>query len=546
MNKINLQHPALWTIVGGLAIGAIGFSQFTKTSAPSAGPLMVQALPVRNPESPKLDVPMSLKAYDESIANLAEYALPSVVYIEASSPARASKTRSPFGGGQEGEAGAGSGVIIRSDGYILTNDHVVGGFDKVKVTLNDGRSFDGEVRRAKESDLAVVKINAKDLPSLAFADSNKVRPGQMAMAIGSPFQLVNSVSVGHVSALNRANMIPDARSGAIRRYTTLIQTDAAINRGNSGGPLINVSGDVVGINTTIFSLTGASNGIGFSIPSNEARIIAEQLIAGHDVKRAAVGIVPGNVPDYRKKELKVDSGALAVEVRSNGPAAEASLQKDDVIVRVGQTQINNEADLRNSMLQYAPGSSVDVEYVRHGDHKVAKVKLADSEALIKQEMASEGVQMPQQDDSQKGGNPEDELRKLFDNPDGAPGIPRENLRKLFGGPDKAQPRAEHKAGEPAKLGVSLLDVNDANRSTYHLPKDASGAIIRSVEDGSVADDLGLRAGDLITRIGDLKIHSAKELVDAMKSVKWGDSKRLEFYRYGENSVSSQSADVTFK
>lgn len=542
MNKTTLTHPALWTVVGGIAIGAIGFSQITKLAPTSSPVIAVQALPVRSSEAPKLDVPMSLKAYDDSIANLAEFALPSVVYIEASSNAR--PNRAFPGGSQEGEAGAGSGVIIRSDGYILTNDHVVGGFDKVKVTLNDGRSFDGEVRRAKESDLAVVKINAKDLPSLAFGDSNKVRPGQMAMAIGSPFQLVNSVSVGHVSALNRANMIPDARSGSIRRYTTLIQSDAAINRGNSGGPLINVSGEVIGINTTIFSLTGASNGIGFSIPSNEARIITEQLVAGHEVKRAAIGVIPGNVPDYRKKELKIDSGALAVDVRSNGPAAEANLQKDDVIVRVGQTPVNNEADLRNSMLQYNPGATVEVEYVRHGDHKVAKVKLADAEALIKQEMAAEAPQMGNPEDSKKA--PDEELRKLFENPDNIPGIPKDNLRKLFGGPSIQTPRAERKVGERAKLGVSLEDLSDTNRVAYHIPKDAAGAVVRAVEDGSVADDLGIRAGDLITRLGDKKIHSSKELAEAMKSVKWGDTTRVEYFHYGENAISSQSVDVTFK
>ena len=163
MNKNYLTHPALWTVFGGIAIGAIGFSQFTRTAPISAPPLAV-ALPVRSPEAPKLDVPMSLKAFDDSIANLAEFALPSVVYIEVSNPARSSQRQSVMGSG-EGEAGAGSGVIIRPDGYILTNDHVVGGFDKVKVTLNDGRSFDGEVRRAKESDLAIVKINASALPS---------------------------------------------------------------------------------------------------------------------------------------------------------------------------------------------------------------------------------------------------------------------------------------------------------------------------------------------------------------------------------------------
>ena len=542
MNKNYLTHPALWTVFGGIAIGAIGFSQFTRTAPISAPPLAV-ALPVRSPEAPNLDVPRSLKAFDDSIANLAEFALPSVVYIEVSNPARSSQRQSVMGSG-EGEAGAGSGVIIRPDGYILTNDHVVGGFDKVKVTLNDGRSFDGEVRRAKESDLAIVKINAKDLPSMAFGDSNHVRPGQLAMAIGSPFQLMNSVSVGHVSALNRANMIPDARSGSIRRYTTLIQSDAAINRGNSGGPLVNVSGEVIGINTTIFSLTGASNGIGFSIPSNEARIIAEQLIAGKDVKRAAVGVVPGNVPDYRKKELKVDNGALAVDVRSNGPAALANIQKDDVIVRVGQTQVNNEADLRNSMLQYAPGSTVDVEYVRHGDHKTAKVKLADAETMIKQEMAAQGgPQQAPKDDSTTG--PEDQLRKLFENPDGAPGIPKDNLKKFFGDPNRML-KSEHKAGEPAKLGVGLDDITDANRTAYHIPKDATGALVKVVEDGSVADDLGIRPGDLITKLGDVTIRSTKDLTGAMKAVKWGDSKRLEYFRYGQNSMSSLSSDVTFK
>src|SRR5579864_5351168 len=231
----------------------------------------------------------TLRSLDNSFASLAQYIEPSVVHISSEG-----SHESDILGRRMGDVkGVGTGIVFRSDGWIITNDHVVAGFDNVKVQLADGREFPGTVRRAPDNDIAVVKINASNLTPAQFGDSGRVRVGQFAMAVGSPFNLDETVTVGHISALNRENTIPDERAplGA-RVYTDLIQTDAPINMGNSGGPLINVDGQVVGVNSAIYSGTGGSVGIGFAIPSNQAREIAEMLIDKGSVTKAYLGLRP--------------------------------------------------------------------------------------------------------------------------------------------------------------------------------------------------------------------------------------------------------------
>src|SRR5436305_7849869 len=195
-----------------------------------------------------------LRAHDNSFASLAQYIEPSVVHITSEGT-----HDSDILGRRVGEVkGVGTGVVFRKDGWIITNDHVVAGFDTVKVVLADGREFPGTVRRAPDNDIAVVKINANNLVPAQFGDSGRMRVGQFAMAVGSPFGLDETVTIGHVSAMNRSDqVIPDERAPlGYRAYSDLIQTDAPINMGNSGGPLINVDGQVIGINSAIYSGTG--------------------------------------------------------------------------------------------------------------------------------------------------------------------------------------------------------------------------------------------------------------------------------------------------
>ncbi|HQU18884.1 MAG TPA: trypsin-like peptidase domain-containing protein, partial [Fimbriimonadaceae bacterium] len=254
----------------GAVIGAVTFAsiQSGKVISPAQAEKPAVAMPASNLEAPKLDM---LRSLDEAFASIVDYASKAVVHIRTGGDRSQGLTSAMA-------SGEGSGVIFRSDGYIVTNAHVVDSFDTVTVTLNDGRSFPGKVIKAEDIDIAVVKIQASDLPTVQFGNSDAVRPGQFAIAVGSPFGFENSTTIGHISAIGRESIVPDMRQGSARFYPDLIQTDASINMGNSGGPLLNVDGQVVGINTAIYSGTGGSVGIGFAIPSNQARMIADMLI----------------------------------------------------------------------------------------------------------------------------------------------------------------------------------------------------------------------------------------------------------------------------
>lgn len=546
MNK--LKNPVVWTLLAGVAVAGVGAYQGLHLDAgsvkvPTASPTVIAA----RSEAPRLDAQPSLKAIDEGIANLAEYALPATVFIETGK-IKSDSTSKPQDANpitREQVTGAGSGVIIRSDGYIVTNDHVVAGYDKVQVTLNDGRKYVGTVQSATESDIAVVKIDEKNLPSMPFADSNKVRPGQMAMAIGSPYTLVQSVTIGHISAQNRSNEIRDPRTMEKRVYTSLIQTDAAINRGNSGGPLINVSGEIIGLNTTIFSLTGGSNGIGFAIPSNEVRIIADQLIQGKQVRRAGIGIVPANIQEFQKKDLKTDKGAYVVEAKSNLPGGQAGIQKGDVITQVGSMIVTNQSDLRDAMLVYAPGTKVEVKFLRNGEPKSTNVTLVSVQDMRKLEPPAD---QDLQDSSKSKDKSDrlDDLKKLFEDQD-VPGIPRDRLRDLFKDRSNGiQPQAGRKVGQAAKLGVVLSNLNADNRARYSVPADTQGALVEGVQPDSVADENGIEVGAVITQFDGKEIRSAEDLTKAMSTVKWGDTKSIAYRKFSANGQTSVSVPLSFK
>ncbi|MBC8063263.1 MAG: trypsin-like peptidase domain-containing protein, partial [Chlorobia bacterium] len=331
MNPINSNSkgPLAWILAAGVLIGAgatasvIGAKGGSTASLPLPKVSISSPRPVGQLRTESLEM---VKALDESFANLAESVKPAVVHIRVQN----SGARNMLGE-RQAIGGEGSGFIFRPDGYIITNDHVVGGFEKVTVILFDGREFPGKVLRAEDSDIAIVKIDAKDLPSLPFADSNQVRAGEFAMAVGAPYGLESTVTVGHVSATQRSNQIPDPNSGRVRVYSDLIQTDTAINVGNSGGPLLNIEGQVVGINSAIFSPTGTSSGIGFAIASNQARLLAETLIEKGKIVRGYLGILPANLKQFRAKALGVEKGAFVEDLPSDGPAAIAGIKKGDVV-----------------------------------------------------------------------------------------------------------------------------------------------------------------------------------------------------------------------
>ena len=265
----------------------------------------------------------------------------------------------------------GSGIVIRADGYILTNRHVVAGAEKIKVRFKDGREFDGEIRGTDaQSDLAVIKINAQDLRIARLADSDRVRVGEFAIAIGAPFDLDYSVTIGHVSAKGRSRIIPDPAMDQ-----DFIQTDASINPGNSGGPLVNIDGEVMGINTLIRSLR---SGIGFAIPSNLARRVADQLISEGKFTRAWIGVgVTSLKEDSDLQELTqaTDSGVVVRRIEKDSPASKSELKTGDVIAKVDGHPVNSAQDLRNEVRSKPIGSSVSLDVLRGRKDLKIKVKL---------------------------------------------------------------------------------------------------------------------------------------------------------------------------
>lgn len=526
-NKKGLNRSTYLTLGLGVLIGGLAFASLQEASTRAhAGPDgNIRAISGVTTENMAV-----LRNLDATFASLAEFVEPSVVHIRSESKRGVDMLGRRMGA----TGGEGTGVIFRADGWILTNDHVVGGFDKVTVILSDGREFVGTVRRAKDNDLAVVKIDAKDLPVAQFGDSSKVKPGQYAMAVGSPFGLDNSVTIGHISALGRTSMVPDSRlSGLPRYYSDLIQTDTAINMGNSGGPLVNVDGQVIGINSAIYSGTGGNVGIGFAIPSNQARMIGDLLIEKGKIVSGYMGLTPDNLKPYQLKEMNVEGGALISSVEGGGPADKAGIKKDDLVVRIGTHQVRSQLDLRNAMLEYQPGSKVSVEVIRNKDRKTFNVAIGERPTTVTPE-------------------PEPETRNWSgkDLPDGI--TPFENLPEnpdIFRYPPKQKER-EGDVGPiregKAKLGVTVETLTPKLREQFRVPAGIEGALVMSVAPDSVAEKLDIEAGSVITKIGDQSIKSAEDLIKAMSNVNWGDKKAVSFSKYSANASKTVTQDVEFK
>ena len=315
----------------------------------------------------------------------AESAVNAVVYVEVTVTSR-SQTQyiNPFfqfffgdefsQPQQRQQKGSGSGVIIRPDGYIVTNNHVVQNATEVKVTLNDDRTFDATVVGTDPAtDVAILKVDATDLPTVPFGDSDKLRLGEWVIAIGSPlsYNLRSTITAGIVSAKGRS--MPNT-TGEFK-IESFIQTDAAVNPGNSGGALVNKAGELVGINTAIISQTGSYTGYSFAVPSNIVKKIADDLIDFGSVKRAVLGITMQAVDDKIAKELKLSSrnGVYINEVSKGGAAEAAGLRKGDVLVSIGGVNTPTMASVQEKVNNYHPGDTADVTIIRDGKVKTVKV-----------------------------------------------------------------------------------------------------------------------------------------------------------------------------
>lgn len=324
----------------------------------------------------------------------AESAVDAVVYVKVSVPVRRIQAPSSifdyfFGfpdqgygdgnGGIREQTGSGSGVIIRSNGYIVTNNHVVGDASRIEVTLNNNRTYSASlVGTDPATDVAIIKIDADNLPAIPFADSDRLRLGEWVLAIGSPYDLRSTITAGIVSAKGRS--MPNY--GKELKIESFIQTDAAVNPGNSGGALVNKEGLLVGVNTAIISRTGSYAGYSFAIPSNIVHKIADDLIEYGSVRRVMLGVSVMEIDAKKAEELKLSSpmGVYIGEVSKGSAAEKAGIKAGDVLVGIDSTQIRSFAVLQESVSQFRPGDSATMRLVRDGKELSLPLKFTDSNA----------------------------------------------------------------------------------------------------------------------------------------------------------------------
>ncbi|MGV6800716.1 MAG: Do family serine endopeptidase [bacterium] len=339
-------------------------------------------------------LPAYAKGTPDGFADLVENLSPAVVYVSAGHTVKSLSTGDPqIDSFQDKMApenvSIGSGFIIDPSGIVITNHHVVRDQDVITVILNDGREFTAKLQGSdKETDIAVLQLEgAKGLPAVNFGDSSKARVGDWVVAIGNPFGLGGSVSAGIISARNR-----DINSGL---YDNFIQTDAAINRGNSGGPLFNMQGDVIGVNTAIFSQSGGSVGVGFAVPSDLAQSVAQQLIQYGETRRGWLGVTLEDIDKDRSRQLGLphEKGALVVGVRPNSPALFAGIQQQDFIIRFADKVITEVRDLTRVVAETPVGSTVPVSFIRDGVEQSARVKLTRREDVMRMSELGRGFKL---------------------------------------------------------------------------------------------------------------------------------------------------------
>ena len=362
----------------------------------------------------------------------------------------------PFGGGprQEPERrGTGSGFIISADGLILTNHHVVDGADEIKVRLTDNREFTGKVLGSDaKTDIAVVKIEAKDLPYLTMGNSDELKVGEWVAAIGSPFGLDNTVTAGIVSAKSRK--LPSDQ------YVPFIQTDVAVNPGNSGGPLFNMKGEVVGINSQIFSTSGGFMGLSFAIPSNLAMQIKDQLVKNGKVTRGRIGVVIQSVTQDLAESfgMKAPKGAIVSQVEKDGPAAKAGLQEGDIITAVNGKAIDDSVDMPVIIGSMAPGSIAKLSIIRNNKDMTLDVKVEEA-------------------------------------------------------PNESASSNASKSAAANKLGVTVRPLNDEEKAKA----ETEGLLV--TESTGAARKAGIREGDIIVNVNGVKIKKTDDLARVLEKNK---------------------------
>lgn len=374
----------------------------------------------------------------------------------------------------------GSGVIVDQRGYILTSNHVIQGADEINVTLADKREFKGKIIGSDAmTDIAVIKIEAENLQTIKLGDSDKLRVGETVLAIGSPYGLAGTVTMGIVSAVGRANV-------GIADYEDFIQTDAAINPGNSGGALVNVRGELVGINTAIFSTTGGYQGIGFAVPSNMAKAVMDSLIKKGKVIRGWLGVTIQTItPELAKQfKLKDEKGVLIADVVEGSPAEKADIQRGDVIIEYGGKKVEEPYQLRNMVANTPPGEEVTIKLIRENRTETKRVTIGELPA---------------------------EMQK----------ISRVDYNNLL-------------------RGVTVQNITPEISQKLNLPKKLRGVVVSDIDEDSPAS-MVLAKGDVIQEINRQRITNVATYENIVSKLKPEESILLLIFRNGSSIYVTLSA-----
>jgi serine protease Do len=374
-----------------------------------------------------------------------------------------------------GKQGLGSGIIVRDDGHILTNHHVIKGAETIKVSLSDDRTFDATVIGSDpETDLAVLKIEAAGLQAVRWADSDSAEVGEWVMAVGSPFGLNQTVTSGIISALGRDDM-------GITNYENFIQTDAAINPGNSGGPLVNLKGELLGINTAIASRSGSYNGIGFAIPASMANRVMTSIMDNGKVSRGYLGVMIQDLNDDLASSFNFEGdGVLVGDVVPGGPGANGGLQAGDIVTTLNGQTMSNSNQLRNSVADLDPDSRVSLGIVRNGSPLELSVQLGTRD-------------MTQMASFQSGSDSSSSIR--------------------------------------SKLGISVKAPSADPRNNLDISIDG-GVVVDEVDSTSMAAQVGVRRGDVIVSVNGTEIDSLSDYEEEMTTADLASGVRMRVYRDG--------------
>jgi len=457
---------------GGFAAAVLAVATLAAWKAPDA-----KVSPAPSSPAATVSAPAASAVPVASYAPVVEHVMPAVVTIRVEKRASAVPTDSQIpeefrrffgpGFGQGGpmlpriprgiERGLGSGVIVTHDGYILTNNHVVDGASEVKVELPDKRSFTAKVVGTDPaSDLAVVKIAAKDLPTLPLGDSDAVKVGDVVLAVGNPLGIGETVTSGIISAKGRTTDRGDS-------YQDFLQTDAPINRGNSGGALVNVNGQLIGINSQILSPSEGNIGLGFAIPSNMARNVMDQLVKNGKVRRAKLGVTVQGISADMAASLGLPSakGALVSDVEDGSPAAHAGIKQGDVITQFNGKPVMDSNQLRNEISSTTPGSTVSLQVLRNG--------------------RTENVSA--------------------------------TLGELFAKRERSESTGENRGEGKFGMGVEPLTPDLAEQ--VGVPRSTQGVVVTDLDPSGIAADSGLQEGDVIVKVDGKSVKTVDELKSAL-------------------------------